>query len=85
MVQQVGEVIRNQMLLEPPKLDAGLLDLAAAGHQPQQHVLHGFVTCLNLHFYGIRHTGHDPGGNLVKIDGHLEAGGRIKVEVAFSR
>jgi len=29
MVQKVGEVIRNQMLREPPKLDAGLLDLAA--------------------------------------------------------
>ena len=29
MVQQVGEVIRNQMLREPPKLEAGLLDLAA--------------------------------------------------------
>ena len=29
MVQKVGEVIRSQMLREPPKLDAGLLDLAA--------------------------------------------------------
>jgi phytoene dehydrogenase-like protein len=29
MVQTIGEVIRNQMLREPPKLDAGLLDLAA--------------------------------------------------------
>ena len=29
MVQKVGEVVRNQMLREPPKLDAGLLDLAA--------------------------------------------------------
>ena len=29
MVQRVGEVIRNQMLREPPKLDAGLRDLAA--------------------------------------------------------
>jgi phytoene dehydrogenase-like protein len=29
MVQQVGEVVRNQMLREPPKLNAGLLDLAA--------------------------------------------------------
>ena len=29
MVQKIGEVIRNQMLREPPKLDAGLLDLAA--------------------------------------------------------
>ena len=29
MVQMIGEVIRNQMLREPPKLDAGLLDLAA--------------------------------------------------------
>ncbi len=29
MVQTVGEVIRNQMLREPPKLDAGLWDLAA--------------------------------------------------------
>jgi phytoene dehydrogenase-like protein len=29
VVQQVGEVVRNQMLREPPKLDAGLLDLAA--------------------------------------------------------
>jgi phytoene dehydrogenase-like protein len=29
MVQKVGEVIRHQMLREPPKLDAGLLDLAA--------------------------------------------------------
>jgi phytoene dehydrogenase-like protein len=29
MVQTVGEVVRNQMLREPPKLDAGLLDLAA--------------------------------------------------------
>jgi phytoene dehydrogenase-like protein len=29
MVQKVGEVIRNQMLREPPKLDAGLLDLPA--------------------------------------------------------
>jgi len=29
MVQTVGNVIRNQMLREPPKLDAGLWDLAA--------------------------------------------------------
>ena len=29
MVQKVGEVIRNQMLREPPKLDAGFLDLMA--------------------------------------------------------
>jgi len=29
MVQKIGAVIRNQMLREPPKLDAGLLDLAA--------------------------------------------------------
>jgi phytoene dehydrogenase-like protein len=29
MVQTVGEVIRNQMLREPPKLDAGIWDLAA--------------------------------------------------------
>ena len=29
MVQKVGDVIRNQMLREPPKLDAGILDLAA--------------------------------------------------------
>ncbi len=29
MVQTVGAVIRNQMLREPPKLDAGLRDLAA--------------------------------------------------------
>ncbi len=29
MVQKVGDVIRNQMLREPPKLDAGFLDLAA--------------------------------------------------------
>ena len=29
MVQKVGAVVRNQMLREPPKLDAGLLDLAA--------------------------------------------------------
>ena len=29
MVQKVGAVVRNQMLREPPKLDAGLWDLAA--------------------------------------------------------
>jgi phytoene dehydrogenase-like protein len=29
MVQEVGQVVRNQMLREPPKLDAGLSDLAA--------------------------------------------------------
>ncbi|MCP4628503.1 MAG: NAD(P)/FAD-dependent oxidoreductase, partial [bacterium] len=29
MVQKVGEVIRNQMLREPPKLDAGFSDLMA--------------------------------------------------------
>ena len=29
MVQKVGQVVRNQMLREPPKLDAGLSDLAA--------------------------------------------------------
>ena len=29
IVQKVGEVIRKQMLREPPKLDAGLMDLAA--------------------------------------------------------
>jgi hypothetical protein len=35
MVQKIGEVIRNQMLREPPKLDAGLLDLAAFARQPR--------------------------------------------------
>lgn len=29
MVQQIGEVVRNQVLREPPRLDAGLSDLAA--------------------------------------------------------
>lgn len=29
MVQKVGQVVRNQMLREPPKLDAGLMDLVA--------------------------------------------------------
>jgi phytoene dehydrogenase-like protein len=29
MVHQIGQVVRNQMLREPPKLNAGLLDLAA--------------------------------------------------------
>jgi phytoene dehydrogenase-like protein len=29
MVQEIGAVLRNQMLREPPKLDAGLRDLAA--------------------------------------------------------
>ena len=29
MVQEIGAVLRNQMLSEPPKLDAGLRDLAA--------------------------------------------------------
>ncbi|MCP4692232.1 MAG: NAD(P)/FAD-dependent oxidoreductase, partial [Desulfobacterales bacterium] len=30
-LQKVGEVIRNQMLREPPKLDAGFMDLMALG------------------------------------------------------